>query len=318
MPPPPAQAVKGRECPSPPLAPRKAPGPMAESADESASGVFYLPETKKTFKEITGDDFFANFKKLLNILCSAFGFRVDKDFATRGLVLLFKYKEGNEDKYREVGKFENGIMEIPLSGIGSEPEVYARIYPHLVSREISAAALARFKEVPPGLVLIISAMGIAIMPKPAREPEAKPTSSPSIILLKAVRNVLDKAKQVDQRNARALSVLSMESGSMLVSMDGGKKEIARILNESREFRLYFRNIGWEHKKPKGSSDESYIAGQANWRALLAGLGYPVESKIDFFFMHNCLYLRVREDSITLCAGNSMDVEPSAYLVLASK
>ena len=320
MPPPPAQAARPRERPSVPPAPKRAstPAPMAESADESASGVFYLPETKKTFKDLTGDEFFANFKKMLNILCSTCGLRVDKDFATRGLALLFRYKEGNEEKYKEVGKFENGMMEVPLSSIGGEPEVYARIYPHIVSREISATALAGLTEAPPGLILRISATGIAIMPKPAKAPEAKPAASPSIIILKAVRNVLDKAKQVDPRNARALSVLSMEGGSMQVSMDGGKKEIARILKESKEFRIYFRNIGWEHKQRKGSNDESYTIGQANWRALLTALGYSVSEKITFFFMHECLYIRVREDSIALCAGNTMEGESSAYLILSSR
>ena len=292
MPPPPF-SHRGVAKPPPPPTPAarmRTPLPMSEQPAESASGLLPLVETKKKFREITGEEFFTQFKKALGIICRSCGLSM-QEFATLNVngTLLFRRQE--------IAEFRNGAMEIPLEKLGDEFEVYGKIFQGVNSREIAAPSLDGLLQTPPGLFLRISLSGLELGFREVEETSAPPAPAPGQEMLLAACKVLAKMGDVDPKISSSISVLG---DTIQFSRNGETAEIATIPEGPGEVRIYVEDLSW---------------GADQCRVLLGMCGVSIsEDKLAFIFMHKQVYFRVRENGFALCASNKAESEPSTYLI----
>ncbi|MCX6768784.1 MAG: hypothetical protein NTY83_03025 [Candidatus Micrarchaeota archaeon] len=218
-PPPPPTAAQKRATPPPPPAARRntPPSPLVAQPAESASGPLPLVETKKNFREITGEEFFAHFKKALNIIRRSCGLPM-QEFATSGGTLLFRRQE--------IAEFRNGSMEIPLESLGPEVGIYGRIFSNIKSGEIAAPSFAGHSSIPHGIFLSISSSGVELRFR---------------AMLHAVCKLLAKMGKVDPALSAAISV---QGDSVLFKSGAETMEIATIPESGGEVRLYLKDISW--------------------------------------------------------------------------
>jgi len=291
-PPPPGGQRSVAKPPPPPLRKNTAQHPIVapkQGAPDPASGLFHLPETKKTFKELVGEAFFSNFKKALNIACASCGFTIQKDFATRANELLFR----NET----VAVFKDGAMEIPLEKLGNEVEIYGRIFPSIRPGEIAAPSFAGLSGIPHGMFLAISSAGIELRFRTAVEIAAPPAPAPGQEMLLAVCRLLAKIGEAEHALSKAIIV---RGNSILFKNGAETREIAAIPESGGEVRLYLKDMSW---------------GAAQCKALLEKCGASVsEDRLAFIFMHKQVYFRVRENGFAFCASNKRESEPLIYLI----
>jgi len=286
-PPPPGGQRSVAKPPPPPVRKNPTPNPLVAQPAESASGLFHLEETKKTFKELVGEEFFSNFKRSLNIVCASCGFTIQKDFATRKNALIFR----NET----VAVFENGVMVIPLEKLGNEVEVYGRMFPSIKPGEIAAPSFAGLSSIPHGMFLSISSSGVELrfraaveIPAPAPAPEQK-------MLLEACK-LLTKMGGADHAIPNAISV---QGNSIFFRNGVDLAELAKIPESGGEARIYLKDISW---------------GAPQCKLLLERCGASIsEDRLAFIFMHTHVYLRIREDGFALCASNRRESEPLIYM-----